>query len=543
MPPPWPGATSPRATEEGADGAQIRLGISAELGELAERTGDRELELRAHVYSLRDHLELGEIAAVDRELDAYARLAEELRQPNHLWHTPILRGMRALIDGRFADVERLAEEALEGGDRAEEPLAAQFYLILLAALRRHQGRMEELVAPVEAFVKRYPAIPAWRTALANGYAQIGRDAEARVELDRLATDEFGAVPSDANWMTAIALLAETAALVGDGARAAQLHERLAPFSGLIVVAGRAAAAYGPVDRYLGLLAGTLGRRREALERFDSALELSRRMGDRPLAAMITCDRAALLLDRDGRGDRERALAMLGESLEAAQELGMRGLVERALTLRLEAQGISSVDSTTSIDFVISAVESERPNLAAHAAADGTVTILFSDIENSTLMTERLGDERWLEVLRGHNGVFRRHLRAHDGFEVKNQGDGFMLAFPDPATRSRAPLRFSARWPPRPPTRSGYGSAWGCTPARRSPRRATSSAAASSSRHGSQPRHPVARSSSRRRCARLPPRRFEFDSGRDLELKGLAGTHTVYRTEWSAESAEPEPAPA
>jgi class 3 adenylate cyclase len=531
-------------TQEGAEGAQIRLGVSTELGELAERTGDRELELRAHVYSLRDHLELGEIAAVDRELDAYARLAEELRQPNHLWHTPILRGMRALIDGRFADVERLAEEALEGGHRAEEPLAAQFYLILLAALRRHQGRMEELVAPVEAFVARYPAIPAWRTALANGYAQIGREAEARVELDRLATDEFGALPGDANWMTAIALLAETAALVGDGARAAQLHERLAPFSGLIVVAGRAAAAYGPVDRYLGLLAGTLGRRREALERFDSALELSRRMGDRPLSATITCDRAALLLDRDRTGDRERALAMLGESLEAAQELGMRGLVERALTLRLEAQGISSVDTTTSIDFVISAVESERPNLAAHAAADGTVTILFSDIENSTLMTERLGDERWLEVLRGHNAVFRRHLRAHDGFEVKNQGDGFMLAFPDPGDAvacavaiQRALVAAEATDEERIRVRMGLhtgeaiaeeGDFFG--------RSVILAARIAAQACGGE----ILVSEALREAA---AERFEFDSGRDLELKGLAGTHTVYRTEWSAESAEPEPAPA
>ena len=52
-------------------------------------------------------------------------------------------------------------------------------------------------------------------------------------------------------------------------------------------------------------------------------------------------------------------------------------------------------SSTSIDFMIDEVASERPDIAAHAAPDGQVTILFSDIEDSTLMTERLGDERWL----------------------------------------------------------------------------------------------------------------------------------------------------
>ncbi|MEE8346635.1 MAG: adenylate/guanylate cyclase domain-containing protein, partial [Dehalococcoidia bacterium] len=57
-----------------------------------------------------------------------------------------------------------------------------------------------------------------------------------------------------------------------------------------------------------------------------------------------------------------------------------------------------------------------------------VTILFSDIESSTAMTERLGDKRWLELLRGHNAIVRKRVAAHEGFEVKSEGDGFMLAF-------------------------------------------------------------------------------------------------------------------
>ena len=110
---------------------------------------------------------------------------------------------------------------------------------------------------------------------------------------------------------------------------------------------------------------------------------------------------------------------------------MAGWSEQALAARLEAQGLTALDATTSIDFMIEAVSSERPDIAAHAAPDGQVTILFSDIENSTLMTERLGDERWLEVLRAHNALFRRHRRPRTAaIEVKNQGDGFMLVFAD-----------------------------------------------------------------------------------------------------------------
>jgi class 3 adenylate cyclase len=79
--------------------------------------------------------------------------------------------------------------------------------------------------------------------------------------------------------------------------------------------------------------------------------------------------------------------------------------------------------------VASTVASERPSLRPAAAPDGTVTILFSDIEGSTALNERLGDVRWLELLGAHNRVVRDRVQACEGFEVKAQGDGFMIAFP------------------------------------------------------------------------------------------------------------------
>ena len=69
-----------------------------------------------------------------------------------------------------------------------------------------------------------------------------------------------------------------------------------------------------------------------------------------------------------------------------------------------------------------------PDLRSHTAPDGTVTLLFSDIEGSTAMTDRLGDLRAQEVLRVHNDIFRQRLESFDGHEVKSMGDGFMLAF-------------------------------------------------------------------------------------------------------------------
>jgi class 3 adenylate cyclase len=83
---------------------------------------------------------------------------------------------------------------------------------------------------------------------------------------------------------------------------------------------------------------------------------------------------------------------------------------------------------TSVDEVVATIGDERPSLGAVAAPDGTVTMLFSDIEASTAVNERLGDVRWLGLLRTHHAIVRDQVHEHGGYEVKVQGDGFMIAF-------------------------------------------------------------------------------------------------------------------
>jgi class 3 adenylate cyclase/pimeloyl-ACP methyl ester carboxylesterase len=56
------------------------------------------------------------------------------------------------------------------------------------------------------------------------------------------------------------------------------------------------------------------------------------------------------------------------------------------------------------------------------------TILFTDIEGSTALTERLGDAKAREVLREHERIVREALAAHGGSEIKTMGDGFMASF-------------------------------------------------------------------------------------------------------------------
>ncbi|MBD0322724.1 MAG: adenylate/guanylate cyclase domain-containing protein [Aldersonia sp.] len=79
---------------------------------------------------------------------------------------------------------------------------------------------------------------------------------------------------------------------------------------------------------------------------------------------------------------------------------------------------------------------ERPDLA-RITADGRVVLLFSDIENSTALNERLGDRAWVKLLGRHDSIIRRCVEQQDGHVVKSQGDGFMVAFAQPEQAVRA----------------------------------------------------------------------------------------------------------
>jgi class 3 adenylate cyclase len=84
--------------------------------------------------------------------------------------------------------------------------------------------------------------------------------------------------------------------------------------------------------------------------------------------------------------------------------------------------------TRTIDELEAIVQRDRPDLSQSLAADGTVTIVFTDIVDSTPALATIGDRSWLEVLRRHNAVITKATEAHGGTVVETQGDGSMLAF-------------------------------------------------------------------------------------------------------------------
>jgi class 3 adenylate cyclase/pimeloyl-ACP methyl ester carboxylesterase len=80
-------------------------------------------------------------------------------------------------------------------------------------------------------------------------------------------------------------------------------------------------------------------------------------------------------------------------------------------------------------------EGEEARVAAEAPEVGAFrTVLFTDVEGSTALTQRLGDAKARELLRQHERIVREALTAHGGSELKTMGDGFMASFSS-ATRA------------------------------------------------------------------------------------------------------------
>jgi len=116
----------------------------------------------------------------------------------------------------------------------------------------------------------------------------------------------------------------------------------------------------------------------------------------------------------------------------------KGLASRIPNARLVVfEGSSLMPLSGDMEAVVQAIDeflSEGEEAAAGPAPSGLVTILFTDMEGSTALTQRLGDAKAQEAVRTHNRIVRDALKAHSGSEIKHTGDGIMASFSS-ATRA------------------------------------------------------------------------------------------------------------
>ena len=302
---------------------------------------------------------------------------------------------RAQMAGRFDEQERLAERVRVEGRPAGGSSASSLYWGHLFMLRREQGRAAELEVQLLARAARSPTALSPRVWLALYYAEAGRTQEARREFEVLAATGFGDVHRDGQFMGNVALLAMVCAQLGDGERADVLSALLLPYAEQCVLLRH--CWLGSAAYYLGLLSTTLAHWEDAAQHFEHALQVNARIALRPSLAHTQHDYARMLLLRGDRRDRQRALELLNQSLDTAQELGMNMLAERAQSLKRNAE--ASVD-----EGGLEVVTETRPaSDTALLRNDGDYWTLAYESTNS-----RLKDSKGLQYV--------AHLIRHPGQE-------------------------------------------------------------------------------------------------------------------------------
>ena len=180
---------------------------------------------------------------------------------------------------------------------------------------------------------------------------------------------------------------------------------------------------------------------------------------------------------------------------------------------------------SSIEDLADWAEVERPDLA-RLAPSGRVVILFSDIEESTALNERIGDRAWVRLIGRHDRMVRRYVTNHAGHVVKSQGDGFMVAFaqPEQAVRCGIDVQRALRKQPN-GIRVRIGIHMG-----KSVRRGDDlfgRNVAMAARVAGQADGGEILVSERVHDAVSDDQDIAFDESRDVELKGFSGTYRLY----------------
>ena len=383
-----------------------RRALNLEVEALALVENDRERLLRTHARLVIDHLALGELPEADARIDAFEALATELRASWTLYLAPLFRSIRAGMHGRFAEAERLADEAARIG-RPEQDLTVNRVLVIHRdGLLRLAERHDELIAhdPLtrrERATYRYAST--WQSfGSATNFTQIEDTARARMHLE-LVPAEMRPPRANVGNLFALYAVADSAAFVGDAELVTQLREHLIPFSDQYVMLGMSQMYWGgPVSRLLANLSARLGEWDAACGWFDDALPRLVRLDARPHLARTRYEFARVLRSRNDPGDGARAEALLAEARQEAMTLGMSGLVR--LIDRYRA-GAAVGDPEPAAAATASAVTAARvlPNKASPPPPTGASFALALEGEYWTVTTKagrtfRLKDSLGLQYL-------------------------------------------------------------------------------------------------------------------------------------------------
>jgi class 3 adenylate cyclase len=292
----------------------LRAAQTAEACEIADRLGDPALQWLSRATALLVAAERGDGAALDENLRRAEEISVRIPHTMFRWSIALHQAWVTGLRGNLAEYERRAEDALAYATENGEPDAFEIYAAQLANVRRHQGRLHELIPLIEQVGTGTPKLATFRAALAHTYAHTGQ-----VEAAKRLVEQEGAVgfhvEDGVGWSTGMALWADAVVAVSALDAVEPLRDHLLPYHDQVAIGG--VTFSGAFAYYLGRLDHLSGTYDDAERWFIEALELHERLRSPVLVAYTQAAWAALLADRNQDDDRTRARSMAQAALNAA----------------------------------------------------------------------------------------------------------------------------------------------------------------------------------------------------------------------------------
>jgi DNA-binding CsgD family transcriptional regulator/tetratricopeptide (TPR) repeat protein len=290
---------------------------------LAEELGDVEMRAEIMEWRAAARVGLGDLETARHDIELVLALAEQTRQPFIFHVAEHSLAAIALCQGRLSDAEAAAERSHEWSRHLTGRDASGVYGIQMFSIRREQGRLGELAPIIRMLASGERSGDSWRPGLAVMFAELGLEDDVRAHLDRIADDGVAWL-RESLWLASLTYLADASAAAGHERVASLVYPELEAYTGTNVTIGYGVMSYGAADRYLGMLAATLGETELAERHFEAALVLNRAMGADTWLAHTAYEYGRMLLALD----RDRAGALLGEAASLAEAIGMPALLGR-----------------------------------------------------------------------------------------------------------------------------------------------------------------------------------------------------------------------
>jgi DNA-binding CsgD family transcriptional regulator/tetratricopeptide (TPR) repeat protein len=312
------------------------VAMVTEARDIGAELGNTEIRAEAMAWRVPALVALCDHESARREVAALRATAERTAQPFMLHVADHYASAIALCDGHLEDAEALARRSHEWGQLLTGRDPSGVYGIQMFSVQRELGRLAELAPVIRILAGDRSREGPWRPGLVALLADLGMEAEASRELSRVLADGLDPF-RESLWLASLAYLTDACTALGDRDAAERVYPELEPFGGGNVMIGHLVSCYGAADRYLGMLAATIGEPERAEEHFERAMELNRRMGAATWLAHTAYEYARFLLSQR-RGERERAEPLLGEATTLAERIGMPALLDRVRALGSPAPG-------------------------------------------------------------------------------------------------------------------------------------------------------------------------------------------------------------